>query len=209
MLTELQKLYDLGYRGVVEMVDDNFIGNKKLVKQFLPELKTWQDEHNWPCEICTEASINLADDGELGRLWKKWVFLRGCFIGIESPDETTLIAIKKRQNTHRSWIAASISKIYAHGIIVFAGFIIGFDTEMGNVAESIIDCIESSNIPVSMAGLLFDNPADDPIGAPPGGGGPASRELRGPTRRALVPDHGWPSNFDTKRPRLDIFERLP
>ena len=40
MLAELQALYDLGYRGHVDLVDDNFIGNKKLVKQFLPQLKT-------------------------------------------------------------------------------------------------------------------------------------------------------------------------
>ena len=37
MLAELQTLYDLGYRGHVDFVDDNFIGNKKLVKQFLPD----------------------------------------------------------------------------------------------------------------------------------------------------------------------------
>lgn len=29
MLRELQRLYDLGYRGHVDLVDDNFIGNKK------------------------------------------------------------------------------------------------------------------------------------------------------------------------------------
>jgi radical SAM superfamily enzyme YgiQ (UPF0313 family) len=32
ILKELQTLYDLGYRGHIDMVDDNFIGNKKKVK---------------------------------------------------------------------------------------------------------------------------------------------------------------------------------
>ena len=36
MLTELDRLYELGYRGHVDFVDDNLIGNKKAVKGFLP-----------------------------------------------------------------------------------------------------------------------------------------------------------------------------
>ena len=33
VLRELQTLYDLGYRGHIDIVDDNFIGNKKKVKE--------------------------------------------------------------------------------------------------------------------------------------------------------------------------------
>jgi len=156
MLAELQKVYDLGYRGHVSLVDDNFIGNKKLVKQFLPVLKKWSEERNFPFEYTTEASINLADDAELMKAMQEVGFF-SIFVGIESPDETTLIAMKKRQNTHRS-IADSIRKIYAHGIFVIAGFIVGFDTEKDSVARGMIDCIEAANIPVNMAGLLFALP---------------------------------------------------
>ena len=35
MLAELDALYALGYRGHVDFVDDNLIGNKKAVKEFL------------------------------------------------------------------------------------------------------------------------------------------------------------------------------
>jgi radical SAM superfamily enzyme YgiQ (UPF0313 family) len=38
MLAELDELCRLGYRGYVDFVDDNLIGNKKAVKAFLPEL---------------------------------------------------------------------------------------------------------------------------------------------------------------------------
>jgi radical SAM superfamily enzyme YgiQ (UPF0313 family) len=156
ILAELQKLYDLGYRGHVDLVDDNFIGNKKLVKQFLPDLKQWLEERNWPFEFTTEASINLADDPALLKAMQEVGFF-AIFVGIESPDETTLVAMQKRQNTHRS-IAESIHKIYAHGMFVNAGFIIGFDTEKGSVSRGIIDCIEATGIPVNMAGLLFALP---------------------------------------------------
>jgi radical SAM superfamily enzyme YgiQ (UPF0313 family) len=156
ILAELQKLYDLGYRGHIDLVDDNFIGNKKLVKQFLPDLKKWLEERNWPFEFTTEASINLADDEALMKAMQEVGFF-AIFVGIESPDEETLVAMQKRQNTHRS-IAESIHKIYAHGMFVNAGFIIGFDTEKGSVARGIIDCIEATGIPVNMAGLLFALP---------------------------------------------------
>src|SRR5262249_54456258 len=65
MLAEIQRLYDLGHRGHVDFVDDNFIGNKKAIKQFLPHLAAWQAEHNYPFEFSTEASVNLAEDSDL------------------------------------------------------------------------------------------------------------------------------------------------
>ena len=65
MLAELDALYALGYRGHVDFVDDNLIGNKKAVKAFLPHLARWLEEHDYPFEFTTEASLNLADDAEL------------------------------------------------------------------------------------------------------------------------------------------------
>jgi radical SAM superfamily enzyme YgiQ (UPF0313 family) len=44
MLAELQALYDLGWRGSVFVVDDNFIGNQRNVKRFLRELIPWSQE---------------------------------------------------------------------------------------------------------------------------------------------------------------------
>jgi hypothetical protein len=152
ILKEIQTLHDLGYRGHIDLVDDNFIGNKKLVKQFLPVLKGWLEEHDWPFEFTTEASINLADDEELMKLMQEVGFF-AIFVGIESPDEASLIAMQKRQNTRRS-IAESIHKIYRHGMFVNAGFIVGLDTERGSVARGIIACIGETAIPVNMVGLL-------------------------------------------------------
>jgi radical SAM superfamily enzyme YgiQ (UPF0313 family) len=156
MLKELETLYQLGYRGHVDFVDDNLIGNKKAVKQFLPHLKSWLAERDYPFEFTTEASLNLADDDELMSLLHEANFV-GVFVGIESPDPETLVAMRKKQNTRRN-IAHSIHRIYAAGLFVTAGFIIGFDSEHGSVAEGLITLIEEAAIPVCMVGLLFALP---------------------------------------------------
>ena len=84
MLAELEALYQLGYRGHVDFVDDNLIGNKKAIKAFLPELIEWLEEHDYPFEFSTEASLNLADDAELFAMLKKSNFFV-VFVGHRKP----------------------------------------------------------------------------------------------------------------------------
>jgi radical SAM superfamily enzyme YgiQ (UPF0313 family) len=200
MLHELDTLYTLGYRGHVDFVDDNLIGNKKAVKAFLPELKAWLEQHDYSFEFTTEASLNLADDDDLLRLLNAANFV-GVFMGIESPDTNTLIAMRKKQNTRRN-IAQSIHKIYAAGLYVTAGFIVGFDSEKGSVADAIVDLIEEATIPVCMVGLLYALPNTQ-----------LTRRLANEGRLhadlLLDPAAGMDQctqglNFDTLRPRRDI-----
>jgi len=65
MLAEFDALMDLNWRGTVFIVDDNFIGNKKNVRQLLPELAAWQKRNGYPFSLLTESSVNLADDEAL------------------------------------------------------------------------------------------------------------------------------------------------
>jgi radical SAM superfamily enzyme YgiQ (UPF0313 family) len=202
MLAELNALYDIGHRGHVDFVDDNFIGNKKAIKQFLPHLIAWQKQHGYPFEFSTEASINLADDEALLGLMRDANFFT-VFVGIESPDTDTLVAMQKKQNTRRS-LADSVKKIYANGIYVNAGFILGFDSEKGSISQGMTDCIEDTAIPVAMIGLLYALPntqltrrlakegrlyAGHDSGEATGGGGDQCTEGL---------------NFDTQRPRREI-----
>ena len=152
MLTELEAIRRSGYRGHIDFVDDNFIGNKKAVKAFLPELIAWQKEHNYPFGFSTEASVNLADDEVLLALMREAGFFV-VFVGIESPDSDTLVAMQKKQNTRRS-LTDSIHKIHRAGMFVVAGFIVGFDTEKDGIADGMVDCIEDAGIAICMAGLL-------------------------------------------------------
>ena len=89
ILAELETLYQLGYRGHVDFVDDNLIGNKKALKGFLPQLAAWLKARDYPFEFSTEASINMADDDELLNLMRHANFFT-VFVGIESPDPKTL-----------------------------------------------------------------------------------------------------------------------
>jgi len=196
MLAELQTLYDMGYRGHVDFVDDNLIGNKKALKIFLPALRAWQAERGYPFQFSTEASMNLADDAKLLDMMKAANFF-AIFVGIESPDTDTLIATQKKQNTRRS-LAESVHKIYAAGMFVFAGFIVGFDTEKDSVAAGMIDCIEATSIPVCMIGLLTALPNTQ-----------LTRRLHAEKRLLpLLSDHGDQClaglNFVTLRARRDI-----
>jgi radical SAM superfamily enzyme YgiQ (UPF0313 family) len=152
MLGELEALYAAGYRGHINFVDDNLIGNKKALKRFLPALAAWQRQRGYPFELSTEASINLADDRELLDMMSAANFF-GVFVGIESPDTETLVAMQKKQNTRRS-LVDSVHKLYDAGIVVIAGFIVGFDSEQDSVAPQMIECIEATNVPVCMVGLL-------------------------------------------------------
>jgi radical SAM superfamily enzyme YgiQ (UPF0313 family) len=156
ILAELQALYDHGYRGHVDFVDDNFIGNKKNLRTLLPRLKAWLEEHDYPFEFSTEASINIADDDDLLQAMKDANFF-AIFVGIESPDPETLVQMKKKQNTRRN-IAECIHKIYGYGMFITAGFIVGFDTEKVSMGQAMIDFIEETNIPVCMVGLLYALP---------------------------------------------------
>jgi len=200
MLAELDTLYELGYRGHVDFVDDNLIGNKKSLKAFLPELTAWLEARDYPFEFTTEASINLADDAELLQMLNAANFV-GVFVGIESPDPETLIAMRKKQNTRRS-IAQSIHKIYSAGLFVTAGFIVGFDSEKQSMADAMIDLIEEAAIPVAMVGLLYALPNTQLTRRLESEG-----RLHPPPERQLLESADQCTmglNFETLRPRQEI-----
>ena len=152
LLCELETLYRLGYRGHVDFVDDNLIGNKKAVKQFLPHLCAWQKERGYPFAFTTQASINLADDDALLELLRQANF-GALFIGIESPNQETLVSMQKKQNARRN-LADCVKKIYKAGMFVTAGFVVGFDSEKDSIADEMVACIETAALPICMVGML-------------------------------------------------------
>ena len=201
VLAELDALYALGHRGHVDFVDDNLIGNKKALKKFLPDLQRWLNKRKFPFEFTTEASINLADDPELLRALAAANFF-GVFVGIESPDTDTLVLMRKKQNTRRS-LQESISRIYSAGIGVFAGFIVGFDSENASIADAMIECIEDTAIPVCAVGLLYALPATQ-LGRRLLREGRLFSGYDGPSPEDEGDQCTAGLNFETKRSRRDV-----
>ena len=202
MLMELETLYNLGYRGHIDIVDDNFIGNKKSVKRVLTAIREWSGPHKYPFYFSTECSINLADDENLMQLMKD-VDFRYVFIGIETPEETALIQTNKTANVNKP-VTETIKKINSYGMIVNAGFIIGFDHESNQIAENMIHCIQDSGIAMAMLGLLYALPNTA-----------LSRRLRNEGRlfengsllksdQTMIDQTTNGLNFLTIRPRIDI-----
>ncbi|HVP52338.1 MAG TPA: radical SAM protein [Terriglobales bacterium] len=152
VVAELELLQERRWRGSVFLVDDNFIGNKKKVKELLPVLADWNAQHGRPFTFFTEASLNLADDSELLEMMKASGFIR-VFLGIETPVEASLKEAQKLQNTRRS-LLESVQHIQSYGIEVMAGFIVGFDNDPDDVFDRQVEFIDKSAIPMAMVGLL-------------------------------------------------------
>ena len=156
IIRELQALYELGHRGNVDFVDDNFIGNKKKVKEVLLAIKEWSETNNYPFYFSTETSLNLVKDEDLLQKMQD-VDFRFIFIGIETPEDEVLKTINKSSNINIP-IQEAINKIYSYGIIITAGFMIGFDNETDQIAEKMINCIQNSGICIAMLGKLLAVP---------------------------------------------------
>ncbi|HZU86409.1 MAG TPA: DUF4070 domain-containing protein, partial [Anaerolineaceae bacterium] len=152
LIAELDRLYALGWRRNIFMVDDNFIGNKKILKEeILPAIIHWR-QGKIGCMFITEASINLSDDAELMDLMSQAGFY-SVFVGIETPDEAGLAECNKTQNKGRNLVEA-VKRIQRHGMQVMGGFIVGFDSDTPAIFQRQVDFIQESGIVTAMVGLL-------------------------------------------------------
>ena len=152
IIAELDAAYALGWRRSVFFVDDNFIGNKRVLKDsILPALIEWRKGKKG-CGFLTEASINLADDPELMEMMVQAGF-HTVFVGIETPSEESLAECRKAQNKNRD-LVESVKRLQRAGLQVMGGFIVGFDSDTPSIFQRQIDFIQSSGIVTAMVGLL-------------------------------------------------------
>jgi radical SAM superfamily enzyme YgiQ (UPF0313 family) len=153
LLSELDAIYNIGWRNSVFIVDDNFIGNKRKLKtEILPAIAGWMKKKKYPFSLFTEASVNLSDDEELMNLMVESGF-NTVFVGIETPNEESLIECGKSQNKNRNLVDA-VRKMQNFGLQVHGGFIVGFDSDPITIFENQINFIQKSGIVTAMVGLL-------------------------------------------------------
>ncbi|MCH7588872.1 MAG: DUF4070 domain-containing protein [Chloroflexi bacterium] len=140
--------------------DDNFIGNKKHLKaQLLPALIEWRRHRGSSITFGTQVTITLADDAQLMELMLEAGF-RQIFIGLETPEEESLVASRKRQNTKRDMLE-NVRRLHKAGFQVSAGFIVGFDTDTTDIFQRQIDFIQESGIVLASTNLLKAPPGTE------------------------------------------------
>jgi radical SAM superfamily enzyme YgiQ (UPF0313 family) len=152
LIAELDALRLQGWKDMVFIVDDNFIGDKNRTKALLRELIAWRERVQPSMGFFTEASVNLADDTELCDLMVKAGFKK-VFVGIETPSAESLQECHKVQNRGRD-LVETVKTLQRAGLEVMGGFIVGFDSDRQDVFKEQFDFIQRSGVVTAMVGLL-------------------------------------------------------
>ncbi|MAF12908.1 radical SAM protein [Candidatus Poribacteria bacterium] len=156
MLAEMDLLYELGWRGSLFFVDDNFIGNRRDAMRLMTAVAEWQKAHDYPFSLYTEATVSLAGmDSLMDTMVDAGLVM--VFLGIETPNPDALRKTRKHQNIRKgqeSFLLDAVRTIQSKGIEVAAGFILGLDEESEEIFDQQIEFVQESGIPRAMVGLL-------------------------------------------------------
>jgi radical SAM superfamily enzyme YgiQ (UPF0313 family) len=136
------------------IVDDNLIGNKRAIKPVLDDIARWQRDNGYPFIFFTQASIDLADDEEILQVLVD-ANIQSVFIGVESPNEASLLETKKLQNLRSGGsMADKIIRIQAAGIEVWTGMIVGFDNDDETIFDAQVKFLDDARVVHAMFGML-------------------------------------------------------
>ena len=152
LIRELETLRLQGWKDMVFLVDDNFIGDKRRTKALLREIIAWRERVRPGMGFFTEASVNLADDPELCDLMARAGFKK-VFVGIETPIPESLQECHKLHNQGRD-LVESVNILQRAGLEVMGGFIVGFDSDQQDIFKRQFDFIQRSGVVTAMVGLL-------------------------------------------------------
>lgn len=155
VIAELEKLLRCGGDGVggpVYFVDDNFIGNRRAVRELLPVLIEWQKSHGYPFMFACEATLNLAKRPEILELMRQARF-ETVFCGIETPEPDALKAMAKEHNMMVP-LLEGVNTLNRYGLEIVSGIILGLDTDTPDTGARVLDFIEQSRIPMLTINLL-------------------------------------------------------
>ena len=151
IIEEIKYATSLG-RFDIFLADDNFIGNKKFVRELLRRIIELNKSLKKPNRYFTQVTLNVAQDEELLDMFQEANFY--CFfIGIETPKEESLVHTNKAHNAKLD-MKASIRRIQSRGIFIVAGMIVGFDTDDLDIFQLQKDFLAEAGLAIPMLGML-------------------------------------------------------
>jgi radical SAM superfamily enzyme YgiQ (UPF0313 family) len=140
------------YPASLYFVDDNFIGNRKAVREMLPHLVAWQRRNNYPLAFACEATLNIAKQTDILKMMREARF-DAVFVGIETPELGALKAMRKEHNAALPMIEA-IQTLNSFGLEVVSGIILGLDSDTLETESLLRNFIDHSKIPMLTINLL-------------------------------------------------------
>jgi hopanoid C-2 methylase len=152
IIAELDKLSACGLSTAVYFVDDNFIANRRAVRELVPHLVAWQKRNGYPLSFTFEATLNIAKYDDLLATLREANFV-GIFCGIETPEPEALRLMSKEQNM-RVPILDAVDRLNSYGLEVIGGIIVGLDSDSEETQSRIVDFIDRSHIPMLTVNLL-------------------------------------------------------
>jgi len=151
VMAEVEKYYQLGFDSIF-FIDDHFVGNKRHTKMLLKELAKFVKRVNYRVSFSVQFTINFSKEDEMLELFYQANFQR-VFIGLETSRESSLKSAHKNQNMNIDLIEA-VQRIQSYNIIVWAGFIVGFDGDDATVFDEQYEFIQAAGVTIGMIGLL-------------------------------------------------------
>ena len=153
---ELDCVYKHGYRQVF-LADDNLTVYRTHAKELAVAIREWNERQSaGTLKFSTQISIDSARDDELLELWAR-AGLTHSLVGIETPNEDSLLETKKKQNVGVD-LVAQIEKMVAHGIGVVGGMVIGFDSDGLDIFERQYEFAMASPVPIFNLNTLIALP---------------------------------------------------
>lgn len=151
VLQEVETVLALGWDRLL-FVDDNFIGNPRYAAEVLDALAALQKRATRPFYFTTQSTINLAQNtGLMKSYWAAGG--RSVFIGIETPRTSSLLETLKFQNVRRD-LLGEVERIQRHGIAVYSGLIVGFDSDDAGIFDEQVKFINDAKIPFPLPSIL-------------------------------------------------------
>jgi radical SAM superfamily enzyme YgiQ (UPF0313 family) len=155
VLREVEAWHSQGV-GQLFFADDNFVGNRPYAKELLRALAGWNSRRRRPLSFYTQCSVDMVRDDELLGLLRDANFF-AVFLGIESPRKESLRETRKTQNERLDLVRA-VHTIQSHNLFVWAGMIVGFDSDDVDIFEEQYRFLQEAQIPIAMLSILLAVP---------------------------------------------------